>query len=217
MPPKPSKRLQKPANDIMSTWPSPNAYDTANINPEHRLNATDHGFNHLGIPNPIVSAAASPAQLTRPTFTHAVDEKKYLYAMTQKLALVRAFIYKEIELKLDPLRRMNRDATSQVLCKPPITFTFYAQEVVRDLVKLRKEIEEVARKEGRDAEKLQGLGYEFLWAWKELRGILVGLVPGKREVRRGRAERVMEGALGECLVEEDEGDDEGEGDGEGEI
>jgi hypothetical protein len=178
MRPKPSKKSQKPANDIMSTWPSPNAYDTANTNPEHSLNAADHGFNHLGIPNPIVSAAASPAQLTRPTFTHAVDEKKYLYAMMQKLSIARAFVDKEIELKLDPNRRMDRDATSRVLCKPPITFSFYAQEVVRDLVKLRKEIEEVAKKEGRNAEKLQELGYEFLWAWKELRGILEGLVPG---------------------------------------
>jgi hypothetical protein len=112
------------------------------------------------------------------------------------------------------------NVTVQLLCAPPIVFILQMQ-VVRDLVRLRKEMVGLADKEGESMEKIEELGYEFLWAWKELRGLLEWLVPGKTEnVNMGRAEKIMVvAASGECLVEMQEacdgdGDDEDEGVGE---
>jgi hypothetical protein len=221
MPPKGSKKAPKPTKNIMSTWPSPDPYDPANINPEHKLNTADHGFNRLGISNPIVTFMDPPERPKPPTFISIIDERAYLSAILQKLALARQFVEKEIELKLDTNRRMDKDVTAQLICAPPIVLNLQTQEVVRDLVKVRGEMMELVEKEGESAHNLQELGREFLWAWKELKGMLEWLVPGKSEVvRRGRAEVIMVEALGECLVEEEEegeagdGDDEGEGDGE---
>jgi hypothetical protein len=81
----------------MSTWPSPAPYDLANIDPEHKLNTTDHGFNHLGIPNPIVTVVTPLVQPAPPIFTSPADEREYLKAILQKLALAREFVENEIK------------------------------------------------------------------------------------------------------------------------
>jgi hypothetical protein len=195
----------------MSTWPSPDPYAPANIDPEHKFNTTDHSFNPLSISNPIVTVVTPLVQPAPPIFTSPADEREYLNAILQKLTLARKSVENETKHGLDVDRHMDKDVTAQLLCVLPIVFNLQTQQVIGDLVKLRKEMVELAERGGESAEKMQELGYQFLWAWKELRGVLEWLVPGKtKSMSRGRVEKIMLMALGESLVEEGE---DGGGDG----
>jgi hypothetical protein len=214
MPPNNAKRKRTLAKDVPDTWPSPSPYNTTNTDPSHKLNLKDRGFNHLGIPTPILSTCDLPVIPTAPALLSPTTEESYITQIAQKPSLAQRFIHAELDLALNLNRRMDKDATTQLLCTPPISLTLYTQEVLRNLIKLRIEMLDLGKDESANEGKLQVLGHEFLWAWNELRGVLEGLMPGGDvEMRREMAERVLVGVLGESLVEGVA--EEGEGHGHG--
>jgi hypothetical protein len=67
---------------------------------------------------------------------------------------------------------MGKDQTVFLLSAEPISFGFYTQEVIRDLVKLRIGMLELGTNESENEERLQDLRHGFLWTWNELKSML---------------------------------------------
>jgi hypothetical protein len=179
-------------------------YGSNDANIAHESNNIDHGF---GIARPAVLAAAPAAEIFPPIpeFDNRIQEAKHIDLIEKKLTIVRRFIHKENELGLAPNRRMDKDPVAVELSKGMIMLTFRTQAVIRDLVNLRPRLIELANDQEKNADELQTLMADFLWAWKELRGVLAFLVPGPTEVERlRRAEVVMTNVLGENIVVEEQ-------------
>jgi hypothetical protein len=188
----------------VSLWPSKDPHSASNKDELHRINLIDYGFNHLDIPVPNpVSFADLPTLPEAQTFKDPAKEAAYLQLIANKLSLTKDFILKENELGLDSNRRVDKDPTAVLLAKGSITFSFYTQEVIRDLVNFRIKIFDLGQNdEYENEEALQKLGHEFFWAWRELKGLLLNLVPKTRdEVRDKWVEIIMVEVLGENLVE----------------
>jgi hypothetical protein len=101
---------------------------------------------------------------------------------------VRGFIRKEIELNLDPNRHMQKDKMAMLLAEPPILFSLYCQECIRDVVTLRRQIVD----EMVDAPEEEELRGRFDETWREVKAVVTVLMPGEsQEVKKERAERAM--------------------------
>lgn len=179
----------------------------------------DYGFNHLSIPAPIPSPLTPSSFLhTYPTFhpdppgtpnaqTASDKATKYAHLIHAKLVLVKRFVVLEREMGLDRGRAMHKDQTARALAEGPIVFDLGVQEVVRDLVWLKGEIEQqLEMGRGEDAgekfegkgkgkqkqkdgevqwkdehelleERMQELLRKYWWAWEYLVGRVVGMCP----------------------------------------
>lgn len=202
------KKITPSPDNAVSLWHSQEPQDSTNNDPLTKPNLVDYGFNHLNIPVPdYIPMTPAPAPPDAPSVKDPTKQTAYLQTITAKLSSAKDFVLMEIEINLDPNRRMDKDVTAMLLAKGPIALNFYAQEVIRDLVKMRNKIHELGEKEDENEEELQQLGYEWLWYWKELKGAVVALVPKARvETQQKWAGEVMVGALGENLVEAPNGE-----------
>ncbi|KAF1919914.1 hypothetical protein BDU57DRAFT_536850 [Ampelomyces quisqualis] len=199
----PPKKAKPSLDNAVSLWPSNNPHDSANHDPLHKVSLFDYGFNHLNIAVPEPMPYTDPPALpVAPTFKAPADEQRYLQTIASKLSLTKDFILKGNDLGLDSSLRMDKNATATLLAKGPITFNLYTQEIVRDLVNLRVKILDLGQNEAENDVALQQLAHEYLWVWRELKGVLVSLVPRARdEIMEKRAEDIMVEVLGESLVE----------------
>jgi hypothetical protein len=187
-------RPSAPANGVPS---NPFATSTQQ-NANHPSNVVDHGFNHLKIRVHRRNVPV-PTYPPNPVFTTTTDERKYIRLVHAKLAAAKDFIDKEMALGLDPNRHMDKDKTAVLLAGPPITITFRGQELIRDLVKLRGQILELALDEEANEGEIQARAHDYLRAWEELRSIMWILLPS--EVRESdQVEKIMESVLGDNLV-----------------
>jgi hypothetical protein len=198
---------------VAQNWSSPNPAHNLNIygnnsaNLKHPSNLVDHGFNHLNLSTEFILKAHDVPQLQEPIFTDCDDERQYMHIVAEKLKMAKLFILKEVELGLDPNRRMDKDPTAFELTKGPIVFANYTQELIRDLVTLRIKLEELG--EDGDEKKVQEAAAQYQWAWKEMRVTLLSLLPGDDEqVKYDRAEEMMFEVLGKMFNEVQEGENE---------
>jgi hypothetical protein len=190
-------------SSALDNWVSPNPYDVSNstqVNVNHHSNLEDFGFNHLKISVPVLPSNV-PKYLDDLVFTSVKAERAYIQFVQNKLYAARSFILKEIALNLDSNRRMDKDLTAVSLTKAPIIFAFHTQELIRDLVKLRSQIQKLGEDKSANDDEIQVLARDYLRAWKELQSVLVGLLP-EEVMERRRAETIMASVLGENLVEE---------------
>ncbi|KAF2027641.1 hypothetical protein EK21DRAFT_114581 [Setomelanomma holmii] len=205
------KKGNKPKSDsVYANWISADPYDYRHQqgfnheNIAHPSNDVNHGF---GTDRPALVSACPNANVNifphKPKLDTVDDEAKYIELIENKLITARDFIKKEWELGLDANRNMNKDPTAVELTKGDMMLTFRTQEVIRDLVNYRPEITRLAEDQEANAESLQLLLAHFSWCWKELKGIVVTLVPGPNyEERLRRTEIIMTNTLGENMVEE---------------
>jgi hypothetical protein len=197
---------------VAQNWSSPNPAHNLNLhgnnsaNLKHPSNLIDHGFNHLDLPTSIIPKAHDVPHFQEPIFTDCDDERQYLHIVAEKLKMAKLFILKEVELGLNPNRRMDKDSTAVELTRGPIVFTNYTQELIRDLVTLRIKLEELG--EGGDEKEVQTAAAQYQWAWKEMRVTLLSLLPGDGvQVKYDRAEEMMFEVLGKMFNEVQEGED----------
>ncbi|KAH7088778.1 hypothetical protein FB567DRAFT_619591 [Paraphoma chrysanthemicola] len=169
----------------------------------HNANNIDHGFgtDRPAFETPIHDPAPFP---DIPKLDNVTEERTYVASIEEKLSVAQAFIRKETELSVDPTRNPYKDPVAVELAKGPIMFTFRTQEVIRDLVTLRVKLYKLAEDQEKNEAELQVVMVQYLWAWKELRGVLVWLMPGPTEgERERRAEVVMANVLGANIVDEE--------------
>lgn len=92
---------------------------------------------------------------------------------------------------------MQKDETAMLLAEPPILFSLYCQESIRDVVKLRCDIAMVMRDGivgGSEEEELRG---KFDEAWREVKVVVTILMPGNSQaLKEERAESAMVNAFG---------------------
>jgi hypothetical protein len=92
---------------------------------------------------------------------------------------------------------MQKDKTAMLLAAPPILFSLYCQECIRDVVKLRREIVEATRDEMVDAREEEEPRGKFDEGWREVKAVVSVLMPGESQVvREERAERAMVNVFG---------------------
>lgn len=200
---------------VAANWSSPNPGHHLNTHPhnqtnlKHPSNLVDHGFNHLNLHTHSVPLVHDIPTFQEPTFPDPHDEQLYFNTLQEKLKMAKLFILKEVELGLDPNRRMDKDPPAVALTQPPVVFTNYTQELIRDLVKLRIELERLRRlgADG-DVKEVQDAIAPYQWSWKEMRSILSSLVPGDyMKIRHDRVEKMMFEVLGKMFDEVQEGED----------
>ncbi|KAH7069129.1 hypothetical protein BKA63DRAFT_581009 [Paraphoma chrysanthemicola] len=191
---------------VRKTWANIEDLNLAyEANLAHHANNIDHGFgtDRPALEPPLHDPVSFPDV---PRLVSVTEERKYVASIEAKLSLAQAFIRKESELGLDPNRNPYKDPVAVELAKGPIMFTFRTQEAIRDLVTLRVKLYKLGEDQEKNEAELQIDMAQFLWAWRELRGVLVWLMPGPTEgERERRAEVVMTNVLGANIVDEEDG------------
>lgn len=92
---------------------------------------------------------------------------------------------------------MQKDKTAMLLAEPPILFSLYCQECIRDVVKLQRELVGAPRDEMVDAPEEEEVRGKFEEAWREIKSVVTVLMPGESHaVKEERAERVMVNVFG---------------------
>ncbi|KAF2829007.1 hypothetical protein CC86DRAFT_403658 [Ophiobolus disseminans] len=166
-----------------------------------QLNAMDYGFNHLNLPEyPYGNPISEPIYPEAPpkAFNTVEDATQYMELLQKKLRLAHEFIQKEIESGLDPHRNMDRDPTAVLLSTSPLYISYFTQELIRKLIKLRAQADALLDKS--EAEQ-QVWAQEFLWSWTQLKIVVTILMSGRDEEQESeRAEIVMESVLGNNMV-----------------
>ena len=166
-----------------------------------KLDAEDHGFNHIPMPALPPDEVVPPAK-NLPTDPASVEF--YTNIMTTKLTHIKKLSLEEIQTGDNPRVVQKAIPTSKKLGrnvfkdpKDPVPTSYRAQDLVRLLLHhnicLREFIAEGADPEGK---RIHDMHEKIKLHWLDLKGILSQQLPGTKKQREQMAEAIVEEVIG---------------------